>query len=347
MQLSSTAPLRRIARRIRNVFVPGVVVLLYHRVAELPRDPQLLCVSPNHFAEHLEVLRTYGKAIQVKALNHLLETGRRGESGIIVTFDDGYADNLYNAKPLLERYNIPATVFVTSGYVGADREFWHDELEKLLLHPGPLPEKLRLSINQQTFEWELDALPGSDACDGYPSDWNVLLEEDPTPRHRVYRRLCEILQPFPDDHRRRVLDQIAALAEMDTKQRQTHRTLSPQELIRLADGNLVEIGAHTVSHPMLSALAADAQTAEIHRSKARLEEILGAPVATFAYPFGGRSDYTEHTVVAVRQAGFDFACSNFPGVVRPGSDPWQLPRFLVRDWDGDQFARNLEAWINN
>jgi peptidoglycan/xylan/chitin deacetylase (PgdA/CDA1 family) len=346
MQLSSTAPLRRIARRIRNVFVPGVVVLLYHRVAELPGDPQLLCVSRKNFAEHLEVLRTYGKAIQVKALNHLLETGRRGDIGVIVTFDDGYADNLYNAKPLLERYNIPATVFVTSGYVGAEWEFWYDELEKLLLHSGPLPETLRLSINQQTFEWEVGALPGSDACDGYPSDWNVSLEEDPTPRHRLYRRLCELLQPFPDHQRRRVLDQIATWAEMDTNQRQTHRTLSPQELIRLADGNLVEIGAHTVSHPMLSALPIRTQTEEIRQSKARLEEILGQAVTTFAYPFGGRSDYTEHTVVAVRQAGFDFACANCPGVVRPRTDRWQLPRFLVRDWDGDQFARKLEAWIN-
>jgi peptidoglycan/xylan/chitin deacetylase (PgdA/CDA1 family) len=82
------------------------------------------------------------------------------------------------------------------------------------------------------------------------------------------------------------------------------------------------------------------------KSKARLKEILGQSPASFAYPFGGRQHYTEETVVAVRQAGFDWACSNFAGIVRSGTSRWQLPRFLVRDWDGDEFARNLKAWTH-
>jgi len=133
---------------------------------------------------------------------------------------------------------------------------------------------------------------------------------------------------------------------MDTIHRRTHRTLTPQEVIGLADGGLVEIGSHTVTHPVLSALPLIAQRAEMDGSKACLEEILGRPVASFAYPFGGRSHYTEQTVAAVREAGFERACSNFAGTVRRGTDRWQLPRFLVRDWDGGEFARNLEDWTD-
>ena len=333
--------LRRLKRRLADCLQPRAVILVYHRVAELPADPQLLSVTPEHFAEHLSVLRNYGTAIQVKALGQWLDGRSRDNPAIIVSFDDGYADNLYNAKPLLARYEIPATVFVTSGYVGSQREFWYDELEMLLLSRRPLPETLELTTGERSYRWDLT----SDRQQCF-SAWNVSLDDDPTPRHRVYRELCEILQPRPDCERRAYLDRLARWAGVRCAARHSHRTMSADELLRLADGGLIEIGAHTVSHPLLAALPAAAQRDEIRRSKERLEELLGRSVGSFAYPFGRRCDYTADSVEAVRQSGFDLACANFPGVVRPRTDRWQLPRFLVRDWDGNEFARNLEVWTH-
>jgi peptidoglycan/xylan/chitin deacetylase (PgdA/CDA1 family) len=74
---------------------------------------------------------------------------------VVVTFDDGYADNLHHAKPLLERYGIPATVFVTSDYIGQEHEFWGDKLERLLLQPGALPQTLQLQVNGTAYQWSL------------------------------------------------------------------------------------------------------------------------------------------------------------------------------------------------
>ena len=104
MRIRGIGRLRRLARSISNIFIRQAIVLLYHRVIELPSDPQLLCVSPRNFAEQLQVIRGYGRAIQVKALGKALQSGNRGRPVVVVTFDDGYADNLYHAKPLLERY---------------------------------------------------------------------------------------------------------------------------------------------------------------------------------------------------------------------------------------------------
>jgi peptidoglycan/xylan/chitin deacetylase (PgdA/CDA1 family) len=116
-------------------------------------------------------------------------------------------------------------------------------------------------------------------------------------------------------------------------------------VVRLARGELIEVGAHTVTHSVLSALPAAAQRDEIQRSKAHLEEILGHAVSNFAYPYGTRSDYTAGTVAVVQEAGFASACSNFAGVVRHGTDRFQLPRVLVRNWTGDEFARQLKEWF--
>ena len=345
MKICGIGRARQIARRVTNLFVRRAIILLYHRVAELPSDPQLLCVTPRNFADQLQVLRKLGRIVHVKTLKQALEHGSRGELIIVVSFDDGYADNLYNAKPLLERYDVPASVFVTSGYLGSEREFWYDDLERVLLHNGRLPDTLRLKVGECCYEWDISSAAAHTASRN-SSAWNIAQMDDPTVRHSIYRSLFHILHPLSDRQRQKVLEDLATWAGMDTKHRPTHRTLSPEELVRLAQGGMIEIGSHTVSHPVLSTLALSKQREEIAASKTCLEEILGYRIASFAYPFGGRSHYTDQTVRTVREAGFDWACSNFAGSVYQDTDPLQLPRFIVRDWDGDQFARTLKGWVH-
>jgi peptidoglycan/xylan/chitin deacetylase (PgdA/CDA1 family) len=107
---------------------------------------------------------------------------------------------------------------------------------------------------------------------------------------------------------------------------------------------LIELGSHTVSHPVLSSLPAAAQQAEILGSKQRLESLIGREVSSFAYPYGSRADYTKTTTAIVRDSGFRLACANVPEGVSSSGDRLQLPRFLVRNWDGDEFERHLDTW---
>jgi peptidoglycan/xylan/chitin deacetylase (PgdA/CDA1 family) len=340
VRTSGIGSLRRTARRVANLFVPRTIILLYHRVAELPSDPQLLSVTPQHFADQLEILRKQYRPISLQ------KTDKPLRRSVVVTFDDGYADNLWNAKPLLERYDVPAAVFVTTGYVGQDREFWWDQLETLLLERKRLPEMLQLNINGGIRQWELgtSANYDEDAYNHYRS-WNVSEKNDPSPRQFVYRSLHQLLRPMPEREQRKVLNQLRDLASAPSSSPSTSRPLSSAEVIELDKGGLVEVGSHTVTHPVLSSLSSETQSSEIEHSKTDLEEMLGRPVTSFAYPYGTRSDYSQETVAAIRRAGYHRACSNFAGFVGPDTDRFQLPRFVVRDWDGDEFNRRLGDWL--
>jgi peptidoglycan/xylan/chitin deacetylase (PgdA/CDA1 family) len=111
----------------------------------------------------------------------------------------------------------------------------------------------------------------------------------------------------------------------------------------MAEDGLVEIGSHTVTHPVLATLPVTAQRDEIRQSKAGLEDILGCEVTSFSYPHGS---YTPETVDLLREAGFTQACSSIADVVWQSTDGFQLPRRIVKDWDGEAFARRLEEWFS-
>jgi peptidoglycan/xylan/chitin deacetylase (PgdA/CDA1 family) len=316
-------------------------VLLYHRINEVGSDPWSLNVTPDHFAEHLEVLRRRYHPLRLQELAGGLARDELPERSVVITFDDGYADNLHYARPVLERYDFPALVFVISGRVGHKREFWWDDLDRLLLQPGQLPESLTLQVNGQPFRWKLaEASEYNQADARRHSRWRAG-EEPPTSRHALYHSLWKILKPLPGGKRQTVLEALGRWAGLESSCRSTHRTLTPDEVLALAQGGLVEIGAHTVNHPSLSTLPIESQRDEIQRSKAQLEEILGQPVLSFSYPHGGERDYTSETVALVRDAGYVCACNTFSEAVRRRADQFQLPRVQVRDWDGDEFARWL------
>lgn len=345
MKIRGLGRLRRAAQRLKNRFAPGGVILLYHRVAEVPSDPFKLCVKPCHFAEHLEVLKKHSHPVSLQQLVRAVQDGKPVNRSVAITFDDGYADNLYNAKPLLERYNIPATVFVATGNLEYEREFWWDELDRLLLQPGQLPKILHLSINASNYEWDLGEAANYSE-DDYQRHrtwtWYMPEEADPSPRQRLYRTLYQLLQPLLPDERQKLMEEILTWSGAESRSRSTHRFLSPKEVYALEQGSLIEVGAHTVSHPFLAKLPVTNQQYELEYSKTRLEEIIERPVHSFAYPHGS---YTAETVALAREVGFDCACSTIPSKVKRNIDCFQLPRVEVQDWDGEEFARQLSRWF--
>lgn len=111
---------------------PEVLILLYHRIATLQPDRWSIAVTPDHFAEHMDVLRSRTNVARLSDVDDILATPNAGRPTVIVTFDDGYADNLHNALPILAGYDVPATFFIATEAVLNHEEFWWDELERLV-----------------------------------------------------------------------------------------------------------------------------------------------------------------------------------------------------------------------
>jgi peptidoglycan/xylan/chitin deacetylase (PgdA/CDA1 family) len=204
-----------------------------------------------------------------------------------------------------------------------------------------------LSISGDTYQWELGeaAYYSEDASLRYRK-WRAW-KDVPTARHHLYRSLWELLNPLTEAEQRKVLDELLTWAGAEPTVRPTHRFLTLEEMVALARGKLIEVGAHTVTHPALSALPAASQREEIKKSKARLEAILERPITSFAYPYGQQIHYSAETVSIVREAGFSCACSSFTGVVERFTDQYQLPRFRVPDCNGERFAKRLSRWFSN
>lgn len=232
MKIRSITKIRYARRWFKNRFEHRSLILLYHRVAEVSLDPWMLCVSPRNFADHLEVIRKYNLPISLRELNSALRKRILPRRSVAVTFDDGYADNLHEAKPLLERYGVPATIFVATGNMDHAREFWWDALDKILLQPGTLPESLTLNIAGNSHHWELKEAATYSAEDYRRHlKWNAWGRENPTLRHTLYRALHGLIQALLPDEQETVLDYLLAWSGAQPEARLSHRSLSREEVV--------------------------------------------------------------------------------------------------------------------
>jgi peptidoglycan/xylan/chitin deacetylase (PgdA/CDA1 family) len=321
------------------------MILVYHRVAEADVDPWALGVSPAHFAQQLQVLKTIANPVSLHELIRAKSDRDLPPRPVCITFDDGYADNLHAAKPALEAYQAPATVFITPGYLDVPENLWWDELAKLILDPRSRQEEVSFSLYGRHYAYAFPPSPQDPACLDPHAKWRAW-EPAPGPRQSAYLAIYGMLLNLPDSERDQAMEQLRRGATYTD--RGQHRCLTEDELRELATGELVEIGAHTLTHPVLSQLPPDEQQHEIGGSRRRLEALIGRNVTSFAYPYGKKIHYTGQTVETVKANGFSCACANFGGLVTQISNRFTLPRFQPMDWDGDQFADVVEnGWYRD
>jgi peptidoglycan/xylan/chitin deacetylase (PgdA/CDA1 family) len=245
-----------------------------------------------------------------------MQRGNLPSRAACVTFDDGYADNAKVALPILRQYDIPATVFVASGYLNGGR-MWNDTIiEYLRQHEG---QELDLSkLKMPVYSTSTPALRRKAAYDIIRHCKYLTRGE----REKIANTIAIGATSLPDD-----------------------LMLTTEQLLTLHQQG-VEIGGHTYSHPILSNLPFDEAREEIRRGKSEIEAIIDEPLRLFAYPNGRPNiDYISEHVRLVREAGFEAAVTTHWGVATARSDFFQLPRFTP--WDKSAIKFLLRMALNS
>lgn len=302
---------------------PPPAILMYHRITEESFDPWGLTVRPAHFHDHLSWLSRHRTVL---TLLDFAERHRRGvlpRDAVAITLDDGYACNAEIAAPLLERFGIPATIFVPADLIGNGDPFWWDEVEEIVLGHDR---------DSFTMDGEVFALGQTSTED---RRWS------PGSRPRTARQAA-----FLEIHSRLSRKKPADLKQaMDELRRQakpppqgsTKRSMTAEQVRRAAAAG-IEFGSHTLTHPWLTSLDETEKRHEIAESIDRCRDITGTAPSTFAYPFG---TFDEQSEQIVEQAGFECACATRDMAVSRESRTFALPRVHVGDWPAARLERAL------
>jgi peptidoglycan/xylan/chitin deacetylase (PgdA/CDA1 family) len=330
----------RILNKLKKLFAHKAIVLMYHRIAEPESDVWEIAVSPERFEQHLKVLQKMGNIVHLQQIAGSVNLHQLPKNSIAITFDDGYIDNFKIAKPLLEKYGIPATFFITSS--SNEKEFWWDELERIILFAEHLPTVFSSSIGEETIVCELkDETYLTEETGQKHRLWKAGTEDPPTIRARLFYKLWQLLKPLSYTEQQQHLQMLRKWANLPLLVREDYRVMSSGELKQLAANNLFTIGAHTVTHPALGCHNADFQKKEVNENKKFLEEIIGRDINLLAYPYG---NYNQETLQVVSNSGFNAAFTTEEKTVKEESPIYSLGRFQVKNLTGAEFKNQLKLW---
>ena len=299
-------------------------IVLYHGVApDLPNygiyNYRRKFILPENFQTHLSWFQSH---FEIVPLSTLIERFLRGlklpRRYLAITFDDGYANVYHYAFPVLKKFGVPATVFITTDLVEKRSPLWVDRLEYALGYTRQ--QKLEVEFGEHRRSFRLGTRQERIATDAY---------------------LRSYLKKISDSERRNALDKIESLCSValaPTLETSPYRGLT-WEQIRIMTEHKIEFAPHTMSHPILTRMPPQKAEEEIIESYRLLDKRVGNPLPIFAYPNGQREDFSDETAAILRRHGFRAALTTIPGTVDRASNPFALPRFSLDGSDDLRFLR--------
>jgi len=257
------------------------------------------------FENHLKLLIKYCTPI---SLEDALLNKDLPPNPVVLTFDDGYKNNYSNAFPLLKKYKLPATIFVTTGFIDRTNYLWTDRLEFLIYNTNSTNVDLCWENNKLTLE----------------------LSTDEQKKKKIHT-IKALLKTLPETQKISFLDNLQNLLRVEynwDKIPSVHLPLTWDEIREMKSSGLISIGSHTVTHPILSKCSYEEQRKELLFSRNRIVEELNEDCILFSYPNGEITDYNHETIGLLKKTGYMGAVTTVVGYLDNNNrDNYQLNRF--------------------
>lgn len=282
----------------RHLTGSHAVILLYHRVGPLEDDWSSVPVNPAAFEQHLRYLAKNFTILPLREIaQYLREHKPLPQKTAAITFDDGYKDNYLYAYPLLQKYGLPATVFLTAGHIEKDDLFWWDKVSYLIEHTSlkalELPEIGLLDFSTRP------------------------------QKKQAIAHIRKTLKTWREPDKQKLINSLAKAAGVFIPPGTAKNLfLTWQEAKNMRAGG-IELGSHGVTHANLTNLTLPQAENELVLSKKIIEEKLQAPVLSFSYPNG---DFSGELGELVKKSGYIYATVVGGKLVSKRTNPFELPR---------------------
>lgn len=299
---------------------PKFAILYYHRVGT-QGVPFHSRIEPHLFEEQIRFLRRAYRIVSLDQLCHELENGGPQEQSVAITFDDGYRDVYTHAFPILRKYDVPATVYLTASAIETGEVSWYDRVFAAAMLASPEATENDLEGVQQNSSGSSDRLKTASA-------------------------LVKKLRKLPNDLR------LKACAELESSARFSESELKDRmltwEQIQEMSRAKISVGAHTMNHPVVSRLAPAEREKELRHSKLVLEDRTQLPVEHFAFPFGSPADIDANACHLLRSYGYRSGVSTVVGVNSPSTNKYLLRRIGAEETSVARLAVLLRwCFLNN
>ena len=291
----------------RLLYPSNISILMYHGIVDNPLYlPDWCLIDSSSFRNQLQYLKRHFNIVSLTDAVALLASGNIDEPTAVITFDDGYQNNYDCAFPILREAGIPATIFLTTGLLDTNLTVWTGHLHDAFANTS----LSTISWRGQTF----DISTKDNKLKSLQAIKNTLKHQDHSYLQKeVYEIVCSL-----------VGDEGYHINENSP-----YRMLSEASIRKMQDSGLIEFGAHTHNHPILSNLSKDRQEFEIGRSIEKVGTLIGKPCTLFAYPNGSKNDYSDITISILKEHGITIALTTIEDTCKSGTPNMELRRFSI------------------